>query len=431
MAARSCASSALSMPAIVLPPDSVGGKVETDSSQVNGMSIPSPGRAEIHRNEGIVPETAAPPRSKIGFVGQQGERIMDGDIAQLRQGLDFVWLEITGRCNLRCTHCYANSGPELPLESGMQLGDWLRALDEAAALGCRKVQFIGGEPTLHPGLPQLIAHARARDFRSICVYTNGTHFTDSLKTTLVAHRVTLAFSVYGSSAETHDRVTLRPGAFERTLSGIRWAIDAGLSVSANIIEMEANAHDVDAAARMLRDMGAHSLGVDRLRGLGRGHDERPAQPRLRELCGRCGDGKVCISASGAIFPCVFSRFVDLGHFKSGGLGAAVSGAPLGDFRSSLEAAQPWISPSREAAAAESTNRGHGLSPCTPEEPAPPCRPEQDPGPCRPEQDPGPCRPEQDPGPCRPEQDPGPCRPEQDPGPCRPERDPGPCIPEHA
>jgi MoaA/NifB/PqqE/SkfB family radical SAM enzyme len=26
--------------------------------------------------------------------------------------LSFVWLEITGKCQLECAHCYADSGPQ-------------------------------------------------------------------------------------------------------------------------------------------------------------------------------------------------------------------------------------------------------------------------------------------------------------------------------
>ena len=29
--------------------------------------------------------------------------------------LSFLWLEITGNCNLSCSHCYAESGPEVDL----------------------------------------------------------------------------------------------------------------------------------------------------------------------------------------------------------------------------------------------------------------------------------------------------------------------------
>ena len=57
--------------------------------------------------------------------------------------LRFVWLEITGRCQLQCKHCYAGSGPA-GTHGRMTTGDWRRVIDEAAELGVRWVQFIGG-----------------------------------------------------------------------------------------------------------------------------------------------------------------------------------------------------------------------------------------------------------------------------------------------
>ena len=71
-------------------------------------------------------------------------------------GLSFLWLEITGKCNLTCTHCYADSGPAGTLQGAMTLEDWTGVIHQASALGCRQLQFIGGEPTLHPDLPALI-----------------------------------------------------------------------------------------------------------------------------------------------------------------------------------------------------------------------------------------------------------------------------------
>src|SRR5262245_43088302 len=69
--------------------------------------------------------------------------------------LRFLWLEVTGRCNLRCVHCYNASGPEG--EHGtMTSTDWRNVSEEAATLGVENVQFIGGEPTLHPDLASLV-----------------------------------------------------------------------------------------------------------------------------------------------------------------------------------------------------------------------------------------------------------------------------------
>ncbi|MGW9044685.1 radical SAM protein [Streptomyces lydicus] len=87
----------------------------------------------------------------------------------------FAWLEITGFCNLACRHCYAGSSPQ-GTHGTMTPADWQRVIDELAALGVRDVQFIGGEPTLHPDLPHFIHHARGRGMR-VEVFSNLTHIS--------------------------------------------------------------------------------------------------------------------------------------------------------------------------------------------------------------------------------------------------------------
>jgi MoaA/NifB/PqqE/SkfB family radical SAM enzyme len=357
---------------------------------------------------------------------------------QAREHLDFIWLEITGRCNLECVHCYADSGPARPLSEGMELEDWMGALDEAARLGCKRVQFIGGEPTLHPGLPRLIEHARAAGYEEVCVYTNGTRFTDALKAAFVVHGVSLAFSVYGSNGEVHDPIAQRRGSFEKTHRAIRWAVEAGLAVRAGVVEMAANAHDMPGTRRMLEEAGVREVNVDRLRGLGRGSAERPGEPQLKELCGRCGSGKVCVSSSGEIYPCVFARFAPLGHLREGGLAAAFAGAPLRRFREAL--IDSYGGPAGERAAPDRVHVS-----CSPEMPAGDCNPEKPAGDCNPEKPAGDCNPEKPAGKCNPEIPPGPCIPEQpswarpyvasgcspeEPAPpCSPEKTPPDCNPE--
>jgi PqqA peptide cyclase len=77
-----------------------------------------------------------------------------------------ILAELTHRCPLQCPYC---SNP-LELERASQeldTDEWLRVLDEAAALGVLQVHFSGGEPTARRDLEALVAHA-AR----IGLYTN-------------------------------------------------------------------------------------------------------------------------------------------------------------------------------------------------------------------------------------------------------------------
>ncbi|MFJ8962808.1 radical SAM protein [Lentzea sp. NPDC102401] len=56
----------------------------------------------------------------------------------------FAWLEVTGKCQLQCDHCYADSGPA-GSHGPMAAEEWTSVIDQLADLGTRMVQFIGGE----------------------------------------------------------------------------------------------------------------------------------------------------------------------------------------------------------------------------------------------------------------------------------------------
>lgn len=251
-------------------------------------------------------------------------------------GLDFLWLEITPRCNLNCIHCYAESDMSRVLHGKLSLKDWFSLLEQATRLGCRKVQFIGGEPTLHPDLGKMIGEANRLNFQSIEVYTNGTHFTPALKKVFKDNHVRLALSVYACDADTHDSITGRRGSFERTLSSLRWAIDAGLEVRVGVIEMEANKGQFDRTLARLQMEGVQHVRLDRIRGIGRGAHTVKVESQMAELCGRCWRGKLCVSADGLVFPCVFSRFCPLGEAQEG-LDSIIASERLESFRRELRA----------------------------------------------------------------------------------------------
>jgi len=85
--------------------------------------------------------------------------------------VDLLWLELTEKCNLTCTHCYAESSPYKPLHRQLTSSDWQRLLVEAYDLGCRRVQFIGGEPLLVKEFDHLVATAHTLGYISIGVYS--------------------------------------------------------------------------------------------------------------------------------------------------------------------------------------------------------------------------------------------------------------------
>jgi hypothetical protein len=250
--------------------------------------------------------------------------------------LDFLWLEVTAKCNLTCTHCYAESGPWKPLLGAMSKQDWENVLAEARQSGCRRLQFIGGEPTLHPHLPDLIRFARAGGYDFIEVFINATRISPALIDLLRENGVAVAASFYSHDAETHDRITNRRQSWVQTVAGLKCIVAASLPVRVGVIEMEENVGHLPETIAFLKSLGVVSIDADRLRGVGRG--DKAVVPslaeRLDELCGKCWQGKLCVTSSGEAFPCIFSRKTCLGNAKAG-LGAILDGDKLRDFRRAI------------------------------------------------------------------------------------------------
>ena len=78
-------------------------------------------------------------------------------------------------CNMRCEFCFANFkdiDPEVLPKGHLGCDDSLAIVQSLALAGFEKINFAGGEPTLCPWLPDLIA--RSKDLRmTTSVVTNG------------------------------------------------------------------------------------------------------------------------------------------------------------------------------------------------------------------------------------------------------------------
>ncbi len=213
----------------------------------------------------------------------------------------------------------------------------MRLLAEAAELGCRAVQFIGGEPTLHPALPRLIARSRELGYEHVEVYTNATHLPPALLDCFVTHEVSVAVSVYGDEAALHDAVTTRPGSHRRTVANLKRLVRAGLAVRGGVIAMDSNRHRIDQTARFLTDLGLAHVAVDEARGVGRGADVSAGESGLQALCGACWQGRLCGAPDGGVSPCIMSKGCTVGSAIVSSLADIVAGDALRRARALIQA----------------------------------------------------------------------------------------------
>ncbi len=86
----------------------------------------------------------------------------------VRRGF-FVQFYPTLRCNLSCSFCFNRGLPTLP---DADPGDFSRMLDRLEESGVAALDLLGGEPTLHPRLAELVGSLAARGM-SATLSTNG------------------------------------------------------------------------------------------------------------------------------------------------------------------------------------------------------------------------------------------------------------------
>jgi 7,8-dihydro-6-hydroxymethylpterin dimethyltransferase len=99
--------------------------------------------------------------------------------------------DIAETCNLRCPTCFADSSPDL--RHVVAVDDVLANVDQRLGRENGRLDVLmlsGGEPTLHPQLPQLLGELVARPITRILLNTNGIRIAqdDGLLDLLTEHR---------------------------------------------------------------------------------------------------------------------------------------------------------------------------------------------------------------------------------------------------
>ncbi|MFD4629288.1 radical SAM/SPASM domain-containing protein [Streptomyces sp. NPDC058284] len=247
------------------------------------------------------------------------------------QAIKFLWLDLTRKCQLACTHCYNSSGPD-GTHGAMTRDDWLNALNQAHELGLRSVTLIGGEPTLHPHAVEVAEHALNLGIE-VEVYSNLVHVPNVWWDLLQREGMSLATSYYSDKAEEHNRVTRRP-SHARTRANIAKAMKAGVPIRVGIVGDDEQR--IEAAKLDLKAMGVSKIGVDRIREFGRASEGQ--EPEAANLCGGCGDGRASIDPTGKVSPCVFSTWMGVGDVRDDALASILGGPALSEAVASIHGA---------------------------------------------------------------------------------------------
>lgn len=262
--------------------------------------------------------------------------------------LDFIWLELREDCNLRCLHCYSEStAQEIKPGERLTFEDWKRLIREAFDLECRKLQFIGGEPFLYGEKLFDLAHfARELGYEQLEIFSNLTILKDRWLDLIEKYNIKIATSLYSKRPGIHDGVTTRKGSFEKTMKAIQKLKERKIPVRYGVTVMKHNQGYVEETMEFLKELGEKNPRFDVARPCGRANDKHmipnksqfwrmrdkaeffqvdKEQFLIRYRGNSCWQGKISVSSTGDVMPCIMQRDDPAGNVKEMSLKEIIGG----------------------------------------------------------------------------------------------------------
>lgn len=127
------------------------------------------------------------------------------DLKIKNENIQFAWIEITNKCNLRCIHCYNESDNKST--HNMSIDDFCKIIDLLEEQRVSRIQIIGGEPFCNRlELKKMLDYVSGK-FDFIEIFTNGTLIDDSWYPVFKDKNINIALSVYSYEKEYHEQVT--------------------------------------------------------------------------------------------------------------------------------------------------------------------------------------------------------------------------------
>lgn len=190
----------------------------------------------------------------IGFYTLRDERAETVSPTSAMQRCEVL---ITGACNFKCPYC---RGPRKGSEGHEKLEHVIKIIDLWADDGLVNIRLSGGEPTTHPKLVDMVAHAKARGIKRIAISTNGSLKPQLYRDLIEAGANDFSISLDACCADGGDEMAGVDGSFGQVVENIKM-ISALTYVTVGVVVNENNVDDVGKIVRFAHDLGVADIRV--------------------------------------------------------------------------------------------------------------------------------------------------------------------------
>ncbi|RNI14013.1 radical SAM protein [Methanohalophilus sp. RSK] len=192
-----------------------------------------------------------------------------------------VW-NSTNACNLHCRHCY-QSAISRPTPDELTTAERLKVVDRLADEGVAYISLSGGEPLMRHDFFEVAERIRQRNM-GLALATNGTMLTAAGAKRLAELGCSFVQVSLDGTGQTHDKFRGLDGTFDKTLKGIKNAVDAGLSTEVAMTVTSQNLDEVMEVIDITESLGAGTFMHYNFIPAGRGKEimNKDLSPQQRE-----------------------------------------------------------------------------------------------------------------------------------------------------
>ena len=186
-------------------------------------------------------------RSQLELVAQHRESLRKSP------HLEWLFFEITNRCNLRCRHCGSNCtahGQTLTVED---IKGVLKTIQGDKPSIC----LTGGEPMMHPAFFEIAQCVRSMGFYW-GMTTNATLIDDVVAENLKQVGMSTVSVSLDGMERSHDSLRQRKGSWRLALRGLKALQKAGFEPQVTTVLHRDNFNELDELYEMLTQMGITS-----------------------------------------------------------------------------------------------------------------------------------------------------------------------------
>ncbi|MFW6117560.1 MAG: radical SAM protein [Thermoproteota archaeon] len=190
-----------------------------------------------------------------------------------------VW-NFTYKCNLNCKHCYIDAGTDSRQE--LTTPEALAVVDQLAEAGVTSLAFSGGEPLMRKDFFEVARHAVDRGLY-VSLATNGTLLdkrTVKRLKEIGIHYVEV--SIDSIHPEVHDQFRGKPGAFHKSLSGLKNCAEEDMITCLAVTASKKNLEDLPDLLELGMDIPVARFTLFNFVPVGRGKENVSLDPSSEE-----------------------------------------------------------------------------------------------------------------------------------------------------